>query len=161
MANNEKRPAFVKRDSIVSDKGYAQLLGRLKDRFRRSQIKAAVKVNTTLLEFYWAMGREISELYKSAKYGSAFFDCLSLDLKAEFPNQTGFSATNIKYAKRWYEFYNQTNPNRQQVADDLEMPLDFGPLGVAEYKLTERLNNMLPSETQLKEIINTYHPDTD
>lgn len=105
MANKEQKPAFVKRDSIVSGKEYAQLLGRLKDRFRRSQIKAAVKVNTTLLEFYWVMGREISELHKSAKYGSAFFDCLSLDLKAEFPNQTGFSATNIKYAKRWYEFY--------------------------------------------------------
>lgn len=126
MANNENRPAFVKRDSIVSGKEYAQLLGRLKDRFRRSQIKAAVKVNTTLLEFYWAMGREISELHKSAKYGSAFFDCLSLDLKAEFPNQTGFSVTNIKYAKRWYEFYNQTDANRHQVGDDLEMPLDFG-----------------------------------
>lgn len=126
MANNETRPAFVKRDSIVSGKEYAQLLGRLKDRFRRSQIKAAVKVNTTLLEFYWAMGREISELHKSAKYGSAFFDCLSLDLKAEFPNQTGFSATNIKYAKRWYEFYNQTNTNRQQLADDFEIPSDFG-----------------------------------
>ncbi|MDE7420740.1 MAG: PDDEXK nuclease domain-containing protein [Muribaculaceae bacterium] len=118
MAKSEKNPAFVKRDPIVSGKEYAQLLKNLKERFRRSQIKAAVKVNTEMLEFYWEMGRDVSELYKHAKYGSAFFDCLSLDLKAEFPNQTGFSATNIKYAKRWYDFYNQLDKNRQQLADD-------------------------------------------
>ena len=112
MERNDKKPAFVKRDAIVYGKEYADLLKSLKDRFRRSQIKAAVKVNTEMLEFYWTMGRDISRLYKSAKYGSAFFDCLSLDLKAEFPEQTGFSTTNIKYTKRWYEFYNQniTNP---------------------------------------------------
>lgn len=132
--DNSRKPAFVKRDSIVSGKEYAQLLGRLKERFRRSQIKAAVKVNTEMLEFYWSMGRDISQLYKKARYGSAFFDCLSLDLKNEFPNQTGFSVTNIKYAKRWYEFYNQSDINRhqvgdefpQQAAEDFEMPNDFG-----------------------------------
>lgn len=124
--DNSKKPAFVKRDAIVSGKEYARLLGNLKERFRRSQIKAAVKVNTEMLEFYWSMGRDISELYKSAKYGSAFFDCLSLDLKTEFPNQTGFSSANIRYTKRWYEFYNQNNTNLHQVGEDLEMPLEFG-----------------------------------
>lgn len=132
--DKSRKPAFVKRDSIVGGPEYAQLLGRLKERFRRSQIKAAVKVNTEMLEFYWSMGREISHLHQSAKWGTAFFDCLSLDLKTEFPNQTGFSVTNIKYAKRWYEFYNQgdinrhraVDENRQQLADDFEMPNDFG-----------------------------------
>ena len=51
-------------------------------------------------------------------WGSAFFDCLSLDLKTEFPGQTVFSVTNIKYAKRWYEFYHQVDINRQRVVDD-------------------------------------------
>lgn len=156
MAKNDTKPAFVKRDAIVSGKEYAHLLGELKDRFRRSQIKAAVRVNSAMLEYYWEMGRDISRLYANAKYGSAFFDCLSLDLKAEFPGQTGFSSANIRYAKRWYEFYNQDNenlqrvvedfktdhspnlhqlgddfsssdfPNRQRLVDDSEMPIDFG-----------------------------------
>lgn len=121
--DNSKKPAFVKRDSIVSGKEYAQLLGRLKERFRRSQIKAAIKVNTEMLEFYWEMGRDISRLYANAKYGTAFFDCLSLDLKAEFPNQTGFSSANIRYTKRWYEFYNQENTNLQQCAEDFSDPI--------------------------------------
>lgn len=140
MANKDNKPAFVKRDSIISGKEYAHLLGKLKERFRRSQIKAAVKVNTEMLEFYWEMGRDISRLYANAKYGTAFFDCLSLDLRAEFPNQTGFSSANIRYTKRWYEFYNQDNTNLQQLAedfeatncqqtaDDLEMPIEFGKI---------------------------------
>lgn len=126
MAKTDNKPAFVKRDTIIAGKEYAQLLSTLKERFRSSQIKAAVKVNTSMLEYYWYMGRDISRLYEAAKWGSAFFDCLSLDLKAAFPNQTGFSVTNIKYAKRWYEFYNQADIIRQQVVDEFEMPVDFG-----------------------------------
>lgn len=126
MKNADKKPAFVKRETIIAGKEYAQLLSSLKERFRRSQIKAAVKVNASMLEYYWYMGRDISRLHKAAKWGSAFFDCLSLDLKAEFPGQTGFSVTNIKYAKRWYEFYNQENVIRQRPVDEFEMPADFG-----------------------------------
>lgn len=126
MTKTDNKPAFVKRDIIIAGKEYAQLLNTLKDRFRRSQIKAAVKVNTSMLEYYWYMGREISILHGAAKWGSAFFDCLSLDLKTAFPGQTGFSVTNIKYAKRWYEFYNQNDAIRQRVVDEFDMPADFG-----------------------------------
>lgn len=123
MTNNDNKPAFVKRDSAVNGEEYVHLLVALKDSFRRAQVKAAVKINTSMLEFYWSMGRDISRLHKLAKWGTAFFDCLSLDLKAEFPGQTGFSVTNIKYAKRWYEFYSQDNTNRYQAGDDLDMPI--------------------------------------
>ncbi len=126
MAKTDNKPAFVKRDTIIAGKEYAQLLSSLKERFQRSQIKAAVKVNTTMLEYYWSMGRDISRLREAAKWGTAFFDCLSLDLKSSFPGQTGFSVTNIKYAKRWYEFYNQSDIIRQRVVDEFDMPADFG-----------------------------------
>lgn len=126
MTMTDRKPAFVKRDIIIAGKEYARLLSTLKERFRRSQIKAAVKVNTTMLEYYWSMGRDISRLHEAAKWGSAFFDCLSLDLKTAFPGQTGFSVTNIKYAKRWYEFYNQSDIIRQRAVDEFDMPADFG-----------------------------------
>lgn len=113
MGKTDNRPTFVKRDTIISGKEYAQLLSSLKERYRTSQIKAAVKINTSMLEYYWEMGRDISRIHETAKWGSAFFDCLSLNLKAAFPGQSGFSVTNIKYAKRWYEFYNQEDMIRQ------------------------------------------------
>ena len=100
------QPEFMKRPVSVVGEEYALLLRDIKERYRKSRMKAAVKVNTALLEFYWGLGHDILALHTDAKWGSAFFDCLSLDLKAEFPGQTGFSVTNLKYAKRWYEFYN-------------------------------------------------------
>lgn len=120
MAKTDNKPAFVKRDTIIAGKEYARLLTTLKERFSKSQIKAAVKVNTSMLEYYWDMGRDISRLHEATRWGSAFFDCLSLDLKTAFPGQSGFSVTNIKYAKRWYEFYNQNNAIRQRVVDEFD-----------------------------------------
>lgn len=52
-------PAFVHRDGMIADKEYVEWLKDLKLRFRQSQIKAAVRVNTAMLEFYWGMGRDI------------------------------------------------------------------------------------------------------
>ena len=71
MTKSDNKPAFVKRDTIIAGKEYAQLLTTLKERFRRSQIKAAVKVNTTMLEYYWSMGRDISRLHEAAKWGTS------------------------------------------------------------------------------------------
>lgn len=119
------KPHFIKRQAMVAGKEYASLLASLKERYRRMQIKTAVKVNSSILEYYWLLGRDISRLHATAEWGSAFFECLSLDLKREFPSQTGFSVTNIKYAKRWYEFYNQGDTIRHQLGDELEMPVDF------------------------------------
>ena len=38
---------------------YQQWMGDLKTRFRHVQIKAAVAVNTQLLQFYWELGADI------------------------------------------------------------------------------------------------------
>ncbi len=107
------KPTFVSRDMMTSDEGYVQWMADIKQRFRQSQIKAAVRVNTAMLEFYWSLGRDMVELRAESKWGSGFFDQLSLDLRTAFPEETGFSVTNLKYMKRWYAFYNERVANRQ------------------------------------------------
>ena len=127
------KPEFIYRDGMSADDNYIQWLSELKKRYRQSQVKAAVRINSALLEFYWALGRDIVAMHADSKYGSGFFNQLSLDLKKEFPKETGFSVTNIKYMKRWYLFYYEQVIIRQQVADEfrhqvgdeLEMPQNF------------------------------------
>lgn len=102
---------------------YKHWLTEIKQQIRRSQIKAAVKVNAELLRLYWDLGREISERQMDSAWGSGFFDTLSRDLKAEFPDMRGFSPTNLKYCKRFYLFYNQSNPIRHQAGDELDSPI--------------------------------------
>ena len=110
---------------------YKSWIIELKQKIRRCQIKAAIKVNTELLKLYWQMGKDINEKSLVAKWGAGFFDKLSRDLKTEFPDMTGFSVTNLKYIKRFYLFYNQSDIIRQQLADefrqqavdDFELPI--------------------------------------
>lgn len=130
-------PQFIKRDSMLADADYVQWLSDLKQRYRQSQAKAAVHVNHGMLEFYWSLGRDIVALKAESKWGSDFYNQLSVDLKQTFPQQKGFSVTNLKYIKRWYLFYYDQIINRQQAvdeikdqirqqaADELEMPAKF------------------------------------
>ena len=105
MAENNNIPQFVNSDSFMADKNYVKWLSDLKKRFRVAQLKAAVKVNTEMLKFYWSLGEDICEKQKQYKWGANFMKRLSLDLRAEFPQAEGFSVVNLYYIKRWFVFY--------------------------------------------------------
>lgn len=64
----------------VSDRAYLEWIADLKRRYRRTQIKAAVAVNSAMLEFYWTLGRDISGKYPGKRRNVGFFDNLSKDL---------------------------------------------------------------------------------
>ena len=42
--------------------GYAEWLESIKSQYRNAQLKAAVKVNSELLRFYWKLGHDFSYL---------------------------------------------------------------------------------------------------
>ena len=105
MAGNNNIPQFVNSDSFMADKNYVKWLSDLKKRFRMSQLKAAVKVNTEMLKFYWSLGEGICEKQKQYKWGANFMKRLSLDLRAEFPQAEGFSWSNLYKIRKWYLFY--------------------------------------------------------
>ena len=92
---------------LVSDHQYVTWLKDIKSNIQRSQIKASVAVNTELIKMYWYLGKEISEKQANSVWGSGFIDQLSKDLKAEFPDMSGFSAKNLRYCKSFYEFWQQ------------------------------------------------------
>lgn len=68
----------------------------------KSQIKAAVKVNSEVLRFYWSLGRDIVTLKAESKWGSKLMNNLSRDLKTQVPDATCFSETNLLYMKNFY-----------------------------------------------------------
>lgn len=115
----QEKPQIIKAGHVSIDDNYRAWLQSLKTRLQQSQIKAAVRVNSAMLEFYWELGRDIVAMNPERLWGTGIMNQLSLDLKAMFPDQTGFSVTNIKYMKRWYAFYNQSVIIRHQVGDEL------------------------------------------
>ncbi len=104
-----------------SPKWYAAWIADLKRRYRATQIKAAVAVNSALIEFYWNLGKDISEKFtEEAKYGSRFFQKVSNDMRTEFPNDSGFSPRNIRYCQSFYRLYSTAEILQQVVAKSVK-----------------------------------------
>ena len=95
----------MKQSISILDKDYSRWISELSSRYRRSQIKAAVKVNQEMLRFYWELGRDIVEMQAESRWGSGFLKNLSRDLKEINPEATCFSQINLLYMKNYYLLY--------------------------------------------------------
>ena len=89
-------PAFVNRDRMVANKDYVSWLSDVKNRFRAAQAKAIVRVNTAMLEFYWSIGRDLTEMHPEEHWGKGIVRQFALDMRNAFPDETGFSWSNVK-----------------------------------------------------------------
>ena len=96
---------IVKSHDITLDAEYAEWIAEVKHRYRSAQVKAAVKVNSEKLLFNWQLGRDLVVKKAEERWGSGVVEQVSLDLKREFPNEDGFSTSNLWYMKKWYLFY--------------------------------------------------------
>ena len=122
-------PTFVVRDGMLADKEYVEWLADVKARFRQSQIKASIRVNTDMLEFYWSIGRDLVALRAEKRWGAGVVKQFALDMRQEFPDATGFSHTNVKYMKQWYSFYFKQVTKSHQLGDQLEQTVKSHQLG--------------------------------
>lgn len=99
------KPELVTSQEVKLDSEYVQWIHEIKQRYRNSQIKAAVKVNSEQLLFNWQLGRDLVVRKTEEKWGTGIVNQVSLDLQAEFPEAKGFSARNLWNMKKWYLFY--------------------------------------------------------
>ena len=91
----------------VNLKEYKGWLGEISKRYRQSQIKAAVAVNTEMLKFYFGLGYDIVRMEKDQPWGSGFLKRLSVDLKMQMPEAECFSVTNLYYIRYFYSLYSR------------------------------------------------------
>ena len=91
----DNKPFVVKSHDINIDAEYREWILEIKQRYRDSQTKAAVKVNSEALLFNWRLGRDLVIRRAEEKWGKGVVEQISLDLQDAFPNASGFSATNL------------------------------------------------------------------
>ena len=101
----DKKARIVKSHDISLNGAYVEWIHELKERYRGTQIKAAIKVNSEQLLFNWQLGRDLVVKDADSEWGSGVVEQLSMDLQNEFPKAKGFSARNIWNMKKWYTFY--------------------------------------------------------
>lgn len=112
---------------IKVDESYRRWIQDVSRRYRGSQIKAAVKVNSEMLRFYWSLGRDISRMAVDARYGSGFYRSVSTDLREAFPDAHSFSETNLRYMRGFYELYPDAgiSPQLGEKSDDSTAEIIF------------------------------------
>lgn len=83
--------------------GYTEWLKEIKSRIRSTQQRAALAANSAMITLYWQIGRDILERQSQNGWGTKVIDRLAADLRHEFPEVRGFSASNLKYMRRFAE----------------------------------------------------------
>ena len=118
MENNDlAQPRIVSSHDIHIATDYADWIAEVKHRYRSAQVKAAVRANAEKLLFNWQLGRDLAQKKPEERWGAGVMDQISLDLKKEFPEDDGFSTSNLWYMKKWYLFYtNETDSKILQRA---------------------------------------------
>ena len=86
---------------LVESQDYKNWLKEIKYTIRKTQIKASLSLNSTLIELYWNLGKKIVEKQRNASWGDSIIEKLARDLKWEFPQMTGFSRRNLYAVKQW------------------------------------------------------------
>lgn len=105
----------------VLDTEYKNWLLGLKSKIRSAQAKAAIAVNSALIEFYWELGKMIAD--KENVWGGKLIEQVANDLKDEFPEMKGLSRSNLSYTKQFYKFY-QAEFVQQPVGQIGQQPVD-------------------------------------
>lgn len=117
---NKHKEEIMGTSITILDKEYKNWIKTLSSRYRKSQIKAALKVNDEMLHFYYDLGKDIVSMKAESKWGSGFMKNLSSDLKEENPEATCFSPTNLLYMKNFYLLYQSYLENAPQVEEKRE-----------------------------------------
>ena len=163
---------MTKPEIDFTNERYTAWIESLSVRYRESQIKAAVAVNTEMLKFYFGLGRDLVLMGKDQPWGSGFLKRVSSDLKAKMPKADCFSSTNLAYMRRFFELY--VNTIYPQLGGTIEETLPQGgewalessqqPIGVSEYRISEILPQEvasdLPSIAEIESAVSMNIPST-
>lgn len=127
---------------------YAEWLHGLSKRYKASQIKAAVAVNSEMLKFYWSLGADIVRMEPNQPWGSKFMQHLSEDIRREIPAAGCFSRINLYYMRWFFELYCM-RPIVPQAGEQLKGQLAPIVPQAGEQLLVEAYQRQFPNVTRM------------
>ena len=144
------------------------IIDTIKTAILESQYKAAKAVNAVQLSLYFSIGKYVSEHTRKGFWGTGALEYISEQLQCELPGLRGFSATNLKRMRVFYEEwasdslsdnYNSTVMTVELQSGDSNSSLtsDELQLGVATFRtadeMPEPLRKALPNIEELKKLL--------
>ncbi len=96
---------------------YTEAVKVIKEAILRSQYRAASSANKEQLSLYYGIGCYVSKNSREGFWGKGAIESITQQLQKELPGLRGFSATNIKNMRSFYEEWAPII-NRQPIADE-------------------------------------------
>ena len=121
---------------MKSLENYTEAVTAIRDAILRSQHRSLSAVNRGQLSLYYGIGGFVSQNSREGFWGKGAIEQISKMLQKELPGLRGFSASNMKNMRSFYEEWDFI-VNRQPLAGDLQG---------SEYQL---ITNKLPLATDL------------
>jgi predicted nuclease of restriction endonuclease-like (RecB) superfamily len=103
-----------------------QAIRLIKAAILKSRYMAARLANKEQLKLYYAIGKYVSENSRAGKWGTGSIETISNQLQQELPGLKGFSVTNIRYMRLFFEawspfFADSKTSNHHLESDDLHL----------------------------------------
>ena len=113
-----KKNPNIKNKAMPSE--YVDAIQYIKKEILRRQYRTVSFANRELLGLYFTVGKYVSEKSRSKNWGSGAINAISASLQQELPGLRGFSATNIKNMRLFYEEWEPYISFRQLVSAEMK-----------------------------------------
>lgn len=141
---------MTKKDDCLSESTYIHAANTIKEAILSAQYEAARGVNNIQLMLYYAIGRFISANSRKGQWGTDAIGTISRLLRADMPGLRGYSETNIKRMRTFYEEWSELDSvsgicsssvqtddlivpaNSSVQTDEFESPVKTGDLETAK-----------------------------
>ena len=90
----------------------------IKTAILQSQYEAAKDINRIQLGLYFGIGKFLSEKTRKAQWGTNALQTISDKLKSDLPGLRGFSATNLKNMRIFYDNWKSIDYNSSVATDE-------------------------------------------
>ena len=114
------------------DKNYLEFIRSLKQEIINSRYQAARLANREQLSLYYKTGGMLSEKVKAQKWGTKVLEQIAVDLQNNLPGLKGFSFTNLKKMRQFYEAYPELAIRPSATAQMENADLTAGLVGGSE-----------------------------
>lgn len=124
---------------IQGDNNYLQAVQQIKTAILQSRYAAAAFANTELLKLYFGIGQYVSFHSRNKNWGKGAIDSISNLLQQELHGLRGFSASNIKNMRAFYEEWECMQPF---LIDEKAPLFQFSEEELNRQLATAELNNL-------------------
>ncbi len=107
-------------EHITSPALYASAVESIKTAILQGQYEAAKSTNRIQLALYYGVGRFLSQHTRKGVWGTGALKAISEQLQRELPGLRGFSETQMKEMRLFYEQWNVVYTNSFDVTNELE-----------------------------------------